>query len=44
MVTDIRASLRDALDKAKITKDVTLHVLRHTYTATRIQTTDNGRR
>lgn len=41
-ITSIGKSLRTALDKAEIEKHVTLHTLRHTYAAARIQTTDHG--
>ena len=39
---DLRGSLGRALTNAKITKNVTWHVFRHTYTAMRLQTLDNG--
>ena len=42
MLTDIRGSLEAAVEKAGTGKHVTLHTLRHTYAATRIQTLDNG--
>lgn len=43
MLHNVRGSLRMALERAGIEKAVTLHTLRHTYAATRIQTTDHGR-
>lgn len=42
MLSDVRVSLQNALDRAKIEKHVTLHTLRHTYAAQRLQTTDHG--
>ncbi len=39
---DLRGSLGRALTNAEITKNVTWHVFRHTYTAMRLQTLDNG--
>ena len=42
MLTDIRGSLETALGRAEIEKHVTLHTLRHTYGATRMQTLDHG--
>lgn len=39
---DIRGSLSKAVGGAKINKRVTLHTLRHTYAAARLQTTDHG--
>jgi integrase len=42
MLTDLRGSLSRALRNAGIDKRVTLHTLRHCYTAARLQTTDNG--
>lgn len=42
MLTDIRGSLHKAQSAAEITKHLTLKVLRHTYTAARLQTTDHG--
>lgn len=42
MLKDLRGSLAAALEHAEITKAVTLHSLRHTYTATRLQTLDHG--
>ncbi len=42
MIKDLRGSLRAALKAAEIDKHVTLHSLRHTYTAARLQTTDGG--
>lgn len=42
MLSDVRGSLSTALEGAKIEKHVTLHTLRHTYAADRIQTTDRG--
>lgn len=42
IVTEIRQSLDTVLKMADITKRVTLHTFRHTYTANRMQTTDQG--
>ena len=42
MLGGIRGSLKAALRGANIDKRVTLHTLRHTYTAARLQTTDHG--
>ena len=42
MIKDLRGSLKAALKAAEIEKHVTLHTLRHTYTAARLQTTDGG--
>jgi integrase len=42
MLRNVRGSLAAALEKAEVTKAVTLHSLRHTYTAARTQTTDHG--
>ncbi len=42
MLGGIRGSLTAALRRANIDKRVTLHTLRHTYTAARLQTTDHG--
>ncbi len=42
MLSDVRGSLSHALRNAGIDKAVTLHSLRHTYTAARLQTTDHG--
>ena len=42
MIRDLRGSLRAALALAEIEKHTTLHSLRHTYTAARLQTTDSG--
>ena len=39
---DLRGSLGRALTNAKITKNVTWHVFRHTYRSMRLQTLDNG--
>ena len=39
---DLRGSLGRALTSAKITKNVTWHTFRHTYTSMRLQTLDNG--
>ena len=42
LLTDIQGSLDRAVELAEIkTKRVTLHTLRRTYAATRLQTTDN---
>lgn len=44
LLTDVQGSLDRAVEAAGIKgKRVTLHTLRHTYTATRMQTTDNGK-
>lgn len=42
MLTDVRGSLQTAVDRAQIRKQVTLHTLRHTFAAVRIQTLDRG--
>lgn len=42
MLSDIRGSLNSLLAAAGITKEVTLHSLRHTYAAVRLQTLDHG--
>ena len=42
MIKDLRGSLGAALEMAEIDKHTTLHSLRHTYTAARLQTTDGG--
>lgn len=42
MLSDVRGSLSHALRNAGIDKAVTLHSLRHTYAAARLQTTDHG--
>jgi integrase len=42
MLTDWRARLETAVKAAKIEKHVTPYTLRHTYTAARLQTLDNG--
>ena len=42
MLDDVRHALGTAADKAEIGKHVTHHVLRHTYTAARLQTVDAG--
>lgn len=42
MLSDIRASLSNVLEKAGVKKHVTLHTFRHTYAAQRLQTTDHG--
>lgn len=42
-LTDVSTSRQNAVDAAKIQKRVTWHTLRHTYAATRLQTTDAGR-
>lgn len=42
MLKDLRGSLSGALKRAGIDKNATLHTLRHTYTAARLQTTDHG--
>ena len=42
MLDDVRWQLDKILEKAKITKRVSLHTFRHTYAAMRLQTTDNG--
>ncbi len=42
VLQDLRGSLGRALTNATITKNVTWHVFRHTYTAMRLQTLDNG--
>lgn len=39
---DFRGSIGAALKRAEIDKHVTLHTFRHTYTAARLQTTENG--
>ena len=41
MITDIRASQDRAVQMAKITKRVTWHTFRHTYTGTRLQTPES---
>lgn len=42
MLDDVRWQLDKILEKAKITKPVSLHTFRHTFAAMRLQTTDNG--
>jgi integrase len=42
MLVDVRGGLNAAVEKAGIEKHVTLHTLRHTYAAARIQTLDQG--
>ena len=42
MIRDIRSRLGAATAMAKIDKDVTPNTFRHTFTASRLQTTDNG--
>ena len=42
MIKDLRGSLRAALEIAEIDKHTTLHSLRHTNTAARLQTPDSG--
>lgn len=42
LLTDVSTSRQNAVDAAGITKRVTWHTLRHTYAATRLQTTDHG--
>jgi integrase len=42
LLSDIRGSLSSLLAAAGITKEITLHSLRHTYTAVRLQTLDRG--
>jgi len=42
MLKDVRGSLATALERAEIQKPITLHSLRHPYTAARLQTTDHG--
>ena len=42
MLDDVRWQLDKILEKAKITKPVTLHTFRHTFAAMRLQTMDNG--
>jgi integrase len=39
---DLRGSIGSALERAEIGKHVTIHTFRHTYTAARLQTTENG--
>lgn len=41
-IDDVRHALATAAEKAEIGKHVTHHVLRHTYTAARLQTVDAG--
>ena len=43
MIRDFRNRLDAAIKTAKISKRVTPKTFRHTYTATRLQTTDNGK-
>ena len=42
MLDDLRWQLDKILEKAKITKQVSLHTFRHTFAAMRLQTMDNG--
>ncbi len=42
MLNNIRSSLRSVETRAELEKHITPVVFRHTYTATRLQTTDNG--
>ena len=42
MIRDFRSRLDAAVREAQIEKRVTPKTFRHTYTATRLQTTDNG--
>ncbi len=42
MLDDVRWQLDMILERAKVTKHVTLHTCRHTYTAMRLQTLDHG--
>lgn len=42
MLSDVRAGFANAVEGAEIEKRVTLHTLRHTYAAQRLQTTDGG--
>jgi integrase len=42
MLQDVRDAFASAAEKAKITKAITHHTLRHTYAAVRLQTVDAG--
>lgn len=42
MLNDVRDAMETAVEKAKITKRVTHHTLRHSYAAVRLQTVDAG--
>ena len=42
MIKDLRGSLKATFALAEIDKHTTLHSLRHTYAAARLQTTDGG--
>lgn len=42
MLDDVRWQLDKILERAKITKPVSLHTFRHTFAAMRLQTMDNG--
>lgn len=42
MLTNVSYGLSTALERAEIDKNVTLHNLRHTYTAARLQTLEHG--
>ena len=42
MLDDVRWQLDTILERAKVTKHVTLHTFRHTFTAMRLQTLDHG--
>ncbi len=42
MLDDVRWQLDMILERAKVTKHVTLHTFRHTFTAMRLQTLDHG--
>ncbi len=42
MLDGVRWQLDKILEKAKITKPVSLHTFRHTFAAIRLQTLDNG--
>ena len=42
MITDVRGALESTRKRAQIRKKITLHTLRHTYAAVRLQTLDRG--